>query len=163
METCVLCGHKTDDHDRHVRFILPEPLLGNTEKMQANDSWLSHDDPASSVMMQVPGFGAFVRALLPITLIGGYTITYGVWVGIHPDDLQQAFAVWQEPEYAALRLSGLLANNIAPWGLSATPVELAVRDPTHTPYCVSSPDATLNDVLTREWNHETVIGALPSA
>jgi hypothetical protein len=28
-------------------------------------------------MMQVPSAGAFVRALLPVKLAGGYTMTYG--------------------------------------------------------------------------------------
>lgn len=49
-------------------------------------------------MMQIPPFGGFVRALLPISLAGGHKMTYGVWVGIHPQDLQRAFAVWWEPE-----------------------------------------------------------------
>jgi hypothetical protein len=28
--------------------------------------------------------GAFLRALLPVQLTGGYTVTFGVWVGVHP-------------------------------------------------------------------------------
>ena len=44
-------------------------------------------------MMQVPAIGAFVRALLPVRLSGGHTITFGVWVGINPQELQRVFAV----------------------------------------------------------------------
>lgn len=36
-------------------------------------SWLSHLSPETSVMMQVPSSGAFVRALLPVSLTGGHT------------------------------------------------------------------------------------------
>ena len=48
-------------------------------------------------MMLVPNVGPFVRALPPFGLTGGYTVTFGVWVAVHPDDLQRAFAVWCEP------------------------------------------------------------------
>ena len=75
-------------------------------------------------MMQVPPFGAFVRALLPIRLTGGHKLTYGVWVGVHPDDLQRTFAVWWEPEYQDLRLDGRLANSVKPWGMLGAPVSL---------------------------------------
>ena len=39
----------------------------------------------------------------------------------------------------------------------ARPVEAAVRDPSQTPYCVSSPDETVNHVLTEEWDHDLVL------
>ena len=32
-------------------------------------------------MMQIPGIGPFIRALLVVRLAGGYAVTYGVWVG----------------------------------------------------------------------------------
>jgi hypothetical protein len=93
---------------------------------QAAGTWLSHGNPESSVMMQIPSVGAFVRALLPIRLAGGHTVTYGVWTGIHPGELQRVFGIWWEPEYQNLRLDGVLANSIAPWGLLAAPVTLLV-------------------------------------
>ncbi|MEU4482386.1 hypothetical protein AB0F68_30635 [Micromonospora sp. NPDC023966] len=49
-------------------------------------------------MMQVPGVGALVRALLPVQLTGGFSATLGVWVALDPADLQRASAVWWEPE-----------------------------------------------------------------
>jgi hypothetical protein len=57
-----------------------------------------------------------------------------VWAAIHPDDLQRAYAVWHEPEYADLRLDGFLSNPVKPWDLLYAPVSLEVRDPEHTPY-----------------------------
>jgi hypothetical protein len=141
-----------------MRFRLPEPVLNSPEGDQAPGAWLSHGDAESSVMMQVPPLGAFVRALLPIRLTGGHKLTYGVWVGIHPDDLQRTFAVWWEPEYKNLRLDGYLANSVKPWGMLGAPVSMAVLDPEQTPYCTESTDPVLARVLADEWPHEEVLG-----
>lgn len=121
---------------------------------------MTEPDPARAVMMQVSGVGPFVRALLPIHLTGGYTLTYGVWVGVHPDDLKKAFETWWAPEYANLQLSGRMANIIEPWDVFAAPVDLAVLNPEHTPYCVASEHAELQGVLTREWDHELVLSVV---
>lgn len=158
---CSMCGRLADAHDRHVRFRLPEPVLTSPDREKAAGAWLSHGDPESSVMMQIPSVGAFVRALLPIRLAGGHTVTYGVWVGIHPGELQRVFGIWWEPEYQNLRLEGVLANSIAPWGLLTAPVSLLVRDPQHTPYCSGSSDPQLARVLRDEWPHEDILDGLP--
>jgi hypothetical protein len=86
-------------------------------------------------------------------------VTYGVWIGVRPEDLQRAFRVWWEPDYLDLRVNGLLANVIQPWGLRAAPVHLAVRDPEQTPYCVSSPDAVFADVLDDEAGDPRMLAA----
>jgi hypothetical protein len=80
-------------------------------------------------MMQVPGLGAFVGALLPVRLTGGHTVTYGVWVSIDPRDLQRALAVWWQPEYAGLTLDGVLANALLPVRLGLTPFSDVRHDP----------------------------------
>ncbi|MFD7156473.1 hypothetical protein ACFV9C_17870 [Kribbella sp. NPDC059898] len=160
MPDCPTCGRALDAHDRHHRFTLPTPVLDLPDREHTPGTWLSHGTPQESVMMQVPGAGAFVRALLPVRLDGGFQITYGVWLGIHPDQLPQTFAVWWEPEYADLRLDGVLANEIAPWGLFPTPAIATVRDPDHTPYITSSPDPLLVKVLTHTWPHEDVLAHL---
>jgi hypothetical protein len=161
VSTCALCGRDLDDHDRHVRFRLPGPVLHSPKQDRTPGSWLSGADATASVLMQIPGIGAFVRALLPVHLSGGYRVTYGVWVGIHPDDLQRSAAAWWAPEYAQLRLAGHLANQIPPWGLLASRVELGVVNPKHTPYCVASSDSHLSAILNDEWDHELVLSALP--
>ncbi|WP_344363258.1 DUF2199 domain-containing protein [Arthrobacter humicola] len=157
---CEMCGRSTTDHDRDVRFRLPDPVLNTQEQHHAEGSWLSDPDPNLATLMQIQGISPFVRALLPIRLDGGHTLCYGVWIAIHPDDLQRAASVWNKPEYSELKLTGYLANKIEPWGLFAAPVNLAVLDPDHTPYCVSSPDHVLSDVLTKEWPH-SVLASLP--
>jgi hypothetical protein len=112
-------------------------------------------------MMQVPNMGPFVRALLPVRLTGGHTVTFGVWVAVHPDDLQRAFAAWWQPEYAGLRLDGFLANSVKPWDLLYAAVSLEVRNPEETPYCSASSDPGLSRVLADEWPHEDLLLALP--
>jgi hypothetical protein len=109
----------------------------------------------------VPGVGPFVRCLLPVHLTGGHTLTFGVWVGVPPDLLQEAFRRWTAPDYADLVLDGRLANALPGWGLLAAPVRATVRDPEETPYCTSSPDPDLQRVLTARWPHEEVLAEVP--
>ena len=113
-----------------------------------------------SVMMQVPQLGAFVRVLLPIRLTGGYNVTFGVWLAFEPADLPAIFGAWWAPEYRDLRVNGWLGNAIRPWGCLAAPVEAAVRDPAHTPYCERSEDPLLDRVLRDEWPHNLVLDSL---
>jgi hypothetical protein len=40
--------------------------------------------------MQVPGVGAFARPLLPVHLTGEYTVTFGLWLAVHPDEMRVA-------------------------------------------------------------------------
>jgi hypothetical protein len=112
-------------------------------------------------MMQVPGVGAFVRCLLPVHLTGGFTVTFGIWLAVHPDELQRVFRVWWEPDYIDLVLDGWLANDLPVWGLLATPARARVRDPDQTPYVAETHDAALSKVLTDEWPHEELLAAFP--
>ena len=122
---------------------------------------MSHGDANESVMMQLPGVGPFVRCLLPVHLTGGYTVTFGVWLAVHPDDLQRAFRVWWEPAYADLVLDGYLANKLPVWGLLAAPAVARVRDENQRPYVEESSDEMLARVLAEEWQHEELLASLP--
>ncbi|MFB9416002.1 DUF2199 domain-containing protein [Dactylosporangium matsuzakiense] len=157
---CPSCGRPLDAHKRHVRFTLPDPVLGTAQQERTPGTWMSHASARASVMMQIPAVGAFVRALLPVRLTDGYTVTFGVWLAIDPAQLQEAFSIWWEPEYQNLRMAGWLANAVQPWGLLATPVQTVVRDPDETPYCDSSSNPQLNRVLHEEWPHDLVLAAV---
>ena len=100
-------------------------------------------------------------ALLAVRLTGGHTVTFGVWVGVHPDDLKRAFDTWWTPEYAQLQLTGRLANALPAWDVFGAPVSLAVTDPDATPFVVASSDEGLHQVLTSEWDHQSVLADLP--
>jgi hypothetical protein len=95
---CTLCGRPTNEHDRHIRFRLPEPVLDIPEAKRATRTW------GNGVLMQVEGVGAFVRILVPVHLTGGYTVTFGAWLGVHPDDLPHVHAVWETDSYKDLVL-----------------------------------------------------------
>lgn len=122
---------------------------------------MSGEDANTSVLMQVNHIGAFVRALLPVHLTAGHTLTYGVWVAIDPNELRDVFNIWWSEAYEDLVLDGLLANAIEPWGLLGKPVRLRVLDPEHTPYCADSVDGQLRSVLEDEWDHGLVLTAFP--
>lgn len=160
-ELCPCCGRPRDTHDRHARFRLPDAVLETRRQHRTRRAWLSHANPDTSVMMRIPEVGAFVRALLPVRLTGGFSATFGVWVALDPADLKRTFAVWSEPEYRNLRLQGRLANALPVWGLRSAPVELEVRDPEQTPYCAASSDPALAAVLAETWPHEDVLPHVP--
>jgi hypothetical protein len=143
--------------DRNIRFTLPDPVAATELRETTPGTWMSHRDAKTSVMMQVPELGAFVRALLPVALTDGSTVTFGVWVAIDPEHLQEAVAIWDTPTYLAMALDGRLANAVPPWGMLTAPVHLTVRRREHTPYCDSSTDPQLSKVLDLAWP-PTVVG-----
>jgi hypothetical protein len=146
--------------DRHLRFTLPDVVAATTDREHAAGAWLSHRDARTSVMMQVPDVGAFVRSSLEVRLSDHSTVTFGVWLSVHPEALQIAHEVWDQPAYLALTIDGVLANAVPPWGMLAAPVHAVVRDRRHTPYCESSSDPLLTRVLTHEWPTHTIVTAL---
>jgi hypothetical protein len=147
---------------RHVRFLLLAPVLDLPEREDTAGTWMSDTDTDSSVMMQAPGVGPFCRCILPVHLDGGYTLHFGVWVAIHPDELQRVFAIWWTPDYERLEFDAFLANSLPGWGGLGSPVRAAVRNTDHTPYVIESADANLASVLQQTWPHEEVLARLPS-
>jgi hypothetical protein len=137
---------------------LPDAVADQPEPEQTPGSWMSHEKPESSVMLQVPMVGAFVRSLLPVHLEDGFIVTFGVWIAILPDDLSQAHAVWWMPEYSDLVLHGSLANALPRWGFLGAPVVSRVLDVEHTPYVTESSDDGLASVLRDDWPHDVLEG-----
>jgi hypothetical protein len=86
---CPTCGRPLSEHERDIRFGLPDPVLDLPERERTAGTWMSHGSPSESVMVQVPGGGAFVRALQPLTLTGGYSVTYGRSAADECDPLQE--------------------------------------------------------------------------
>ena len=159
---CEKCGRPVEEHDRHVRFRLPDPVLTLPDREATPGAWLSEPDPARAVMMQVPGLGAFVRCLLPVHLTGGYTLTLGVWLGVDPADLRRAYEIWWEPGYKDLALDGHLANRLPIWDLLAARAHAEVTNPEATPYITATSDPKLARVLSDDWPHEDLLAAVSS-
>lgn len=158
VEMCAMCGREVDSHERNVRFRLPDPVLTLPERELTPGTWMSHGEPASSVMMKVPEAGRFVRSLLPVHLTGGFTLTFGVWIGVSSGDFQHAQSLWWESSYESLTLEGELSNTLPRWGLLGAPVFLRVLDVDHTPYVTKSSSRELDRVLTAQWPHDVLDG-----
>ena len=152
---CHTCGRLLDEHQRHLRFRLPEPVLAVPANERADRTW------GNDVLMEVRDVGAFVRVLVPVRLTGGYTITYGVWLGVRAEDLRRAWEVWRTPEYTDLRLDGLFANKLPAWERETygRPLVATVRDPDAVPYATESDDPFMRCVLQEEWPHEPILDA----
>ena len=115
-------------------------------------------------MMQDPELGGFVRVLIPVKLLGGYKVTFGVWLSVHPDDLRKAWEIWLTPAYKQLRLSGKLANALPPWGKNSfvKPLTAFVIDTESVPVAKESPDKLMRQIIQDEWPHDFVLQALES-
>jgi hypothetical protein len=55
-----------DDHDRDIRFRLPEPVLNSLDQEKVPGAWLNHQDAVRSVMMQIPPWGLLAA---PVSLV----------------------------------------------------------------------------------------------
>jgi hypothetical protein len=157
-DPCPSCGRPLDEHDRHVRIALPDPVLAVPAEQRAARTWGA--DP----LMQVQGVGAFVRVLLPIRLTGAASLTVGTWLGIDPGRLTGVWERWETDAYATLELDGYLANAIPPWGdqVFGSPATGAVIDPSSFPYLRTSSEPVLDSILTRAWPHEEILEAYAS-
>lgn len=156
-EFCPNCGRPLDEHNRHIRFGVPEPVLSIPEKERPALTW------GNDVLMRVEGIGGFVRILVPVRLSGGYTVTYGAWLSVEYADLRLAWEVWKDDSrYQQLRLSGVLANMLPAWESETyiKPLEAAVLDLAHIPYAVDSSDDFMRRVIRDEWPHEVVLAAI---
>jgi hypothetical protein len=153
---CPTCGRPLDEHNRHIRFRVPEPVLDVPEGERESRTW------GNDVLMQVKDVGAFVRILIPVKLTGGYTVTYGAWLSVHPDDLRHAWEEWTSPAYGSLRLRGVLANMLPGWESETyvKAVEAAVLNVEQVPYAVDSTDDFMRRVLRDEWPHEAILDAI---
>jgi len=153
---CALCGRLSEEHNRQLRFVLPEPVLAVPADERASRTW------GNDVLMMVQEVGAFVRVLVPVHLTGGYTVTFGAWLGVHPDELRRAYDSWFAPEYQQLELNGVLANMLPPWEEQTyrRPLRVTVRDSNEVPYAAESPDTGLQRILTAEWSHGFVLAAI---
>lgn len=159
-DNCPDCGHVLDEHDRHQRFTLPEPMVHVDQPVPAEDVWMSGSDVRDSELLQVQRIGTFVRATLPVDLTGGYRITFGVWLLVDPTEFRSICEAWWGPGYSQLRIEGYLANEIPPWGMFASPVDAIVKDPEKLPVCVASAVPLLDRVLREQWSHEVALGSI---
>lgn len=156
-DKCPRCGRPLDQHNRNVRFRLPDPVLKLSSEELESRRW------GNDYLLQVQGLGSFVRALLQVRLEGGDTVTYGLWLGIRPEELRSLWEIWNEPAYLGHEFEGWCANSIPPWkeALLAAPLRARAVKQDELPQVTGSEHALMAELLEREWPHELVLSGLP--
>jgi hypothetical protein len=157
LSRCEICGRPRDEHNRDVRFKLPDPLLKLSAEELRSKIW------GNDYLLQVQGIGAFVRALLPVHLAGGQMLTFGLWLGVRPEELKTLWEIWESPEYLGHEFQGWCANAVPPWkqAVLAAPVIARPRKQDELPWVVSSSSELMQAILEREWPHEEILPGLP--
>lgn len=160
---CAYCGRPIDDHNRNFRFRFPDRVVSLLDAGRLDVSDLEGDEQLDTAIYG-EDVGCFLRVLLLVCLSDGYAVTFGTWLEVTSEDLEKVREVWTTPAYSELKLGGLLANAIPPWGedLLNAPAGAAVLDEGSFPYVIVSTDPLLTQVLDDEWPHDLVLGALPS-
>jgi hypothetical protein len=153
---CPLCDAPIDNRDLNVRFTWPDPVLRAPEEDRRH-LHEGHD------IITVPTVGAFARVLLTVQLTNGYRITYGTWLGLTGEAAyDDAVRLWHDPDYPSLRLTGVLANAIEPWGPPLmSRARAVVRDPNSVPHVEAFAAANVREVITDVWPGAWVISAVP--
>ena len=151
---CSCCGAPLDATDLDIRSELPDALADLPPEQRAA-AWGNKD------FQRLEGVGGFLRCLMPVSLTGGSTVTYSVWVSLDDDQLRHALNVWNEPAYADLAVRGSVANAIKPWPtLLGEPAGAVVRDADKLPYLVADESTLLSRVLNDEWDRDDVLSRI---
>lgn len=154
---CASCGQPLDLHDRHIRARVPDALLDIPDDEWRSLAWGSPEWD----MLEVPGIGSFVRALLPVRLSGGFSITFGIWLDVGPSVLRLAYDAWDNTDHVGFRMDGRIANSIPPWErrVVGKPALAEGRKLDQLPVVVESPDPLVTQIITEEWPHEQILDA----
>ena len=156
---CAYCGRTLDEHDRHIRYSLPDSLFALKDPEKAA---IKVDTPGAA---NFAGYGdrLFIRTLVPVHLDDGSSVTFGAWLEVQEPDFRRAVESWNASSYADLSFKGQLANAIPPWR------ELVMGRECHArtliddaiPYVVSSSDDLMSRVLHDSWSAADMNAALP--
>ncbi len=112
-------------------------------------------------LQRLEGVGAFVRCLMPVSLSGGGSVTYSVWLRVDDDQLREANRVWTTDEYQDLILYGTVANTVKPWeGLLGESARTEVRDTETLPYLVAAEGSLLSRILSEPWDRDDVLSRI---
>ncbi len=150
------CGEPLDPVDMDYGFSLPDVLFAMPEDERRRRC------RGRSRLVHVEGHGGFVRVVLPVRLDEG-SVQIGLWLQLSGEDTERADTVWDEPEYAGLRLTGTVANDCPPWGARllgavATAEAVSVDELPR----VTGGDAVTRSLLEEVWSRAELLDALPA-
>jgi hypothetical protein len=157
---CAHCGRELSDRDRHVRFGLPDAVFARPEA-ERHAAWMMPTDKPDLLAFERK---RFVRALLPVHLDDGASVTFGTWLEVALAEFNHAVEVWMDDNaYGDLVVDGQIANAVPPWrdevmGRSCT-ARVLVDD--QIPYVIASTDALVARILTGSWPASTIVASLP--
>jgi hypothetical protein len=142
-----------------MRFGFPDAVVSRTEA-ERRAAW--------TMPTQRPDLLAFeerryVRALFPIHLDDGSSVTFGMWLDVSLTDFNRAVEVWFGAAYGDLALNGRIANAIPPWGkqLLERSCSARVLIDDQIPYVTASDDPLVHRLLTEPSPAAEVVAALP--
>ncbi|MFD9124765.1 DUF2199 domain-containing protein [Kitasatospora sp. NPDC059571] len=149
---CSCCTGGPDPADPRFNLSLPDPVADLLERGQQDAIRF-----ASDLMVATSTIGAFTRALLPVRLTDGRTVTFGVWVSIDRDTYARVSELGRDgtdEEYRTMRFDGLLASSPEPWGRRILRAEVSAGIPADSPYDRPVPylTATTHRTVTRIMN-----------
>nr|WP_158515524.1 DUF2199 domain-containing protein [Kitasatospora sp. MBT63] len=151
---CTCCDGTLSAGDPRFNLSLPDPVAKMSAYAQETCIRFLSD-----FMVSTENIGAFTRALLPVTLTDGRTVTFGVWVAIDGPTYRYISELGRDgtdEEYATMEFDGLLANALEPWGRKVLRAEVSVAIPDSpfdrpTPQIISSTHATVTRMLSEPW------------
>ncbi|TQM64477.1 DUF2199 domain-containing protein [Humibacillus xanthopallidus] len=158
-EACTCCGATLDEHDRHVRLLLPDRIADRPEAERLQGVGLSNSDPSRAHFLEAAAYGCFVRSLLRVRLTDGYSLTYGLWVRVTPETAQRLGRVWDNEDYFGLRFEGWLGNALPGLGHLDAPVTVGVVLAGDLPRILGSTDAALQAALSETHDRVPVLEA----
>jgi hypothetical protein len=156
---CAHCGRELSDRDRHVRFGLPDVVFARPEA-DRQAAWMMPTEKPDLLAFEQK---RFVRALLPVQLDDGASVTFGTWLEIALADFNHAVEVWLDDAYGDLVIDGQIANAVPPWcdEVIGRPCTARVLAHDQIPYVIASTDALLARILTGSWPASTIVASLP--
>ncbi len=157
---CAHCGRELSDRDRHVRFGLPDVVFARSEA-ERSSAWMMPTERPDVLAFEEK---RFVRALLPVHLDDGTSVTFGTWLEVDVSDFDRAVEVWLDEAYSDLVLDGCIANAVPPWraDVIGRPCTARVLIDDQIPYVTKSPDPLVSRILAETWSASEIVASLPS-
>ncbi|MER5867155.1 DUF2199 domain-containing protein [Kitasatospora sp. NPDC002040] len=119
------CGALLDTGDPRFNLALPDPVAELSAEQQEQVVSFRSDQ-----VVLTRTIGGFVRALLPIPLTDGRTVTLGVWISLEEDACKELTGlVRAENDATRPSFEGRLANGVEPYGDAVLAAPVTISSP----------------------------------
>lgn len=148
---CSVCGAAIADLPIDFAYSLPDCVF---------DQPPSERSPRCNADFAEFGGRKFVRALLPVPVVGSEEFRYGVWIEVDQDDFIRIVQAWDDAAiYPALTFRGVLANAIEPFGAKTVGIEVeaATRAQNARPFVVHADAEWVKLLLAVGWSRSEYV------